>query len=100
MFFGWPYTDLHSLNLDWILNLCKDIKTILDNPQEYFNKYISENINQFLPVAMYIPETMTIRLQAGNIEPDKATHYYSTKTETITVTDGAVEKPITLLEGR
>lgn len=100
MWYGWPYTDLHSLNLDWILNLCKDIKTILDNPQEYFNKYISENINQFLPVAMYIPETMTIRLQAGKIEETEATHYYSNTTETISVTDGVVDKGITLLEGR
>lgn len=100
MWYGWPYTDLHSLNLDWILNLCRDIKTILDNPQEYFNKYISENINKFLPAAMYIPETMTIRLQAVKIEETEVTHYYSSHAETISVTDGTVDNEITLLEGR
>ena len=44
MWYGWPYTDLHSLNLDWVLNQLKIW-------QAQFNQlpdYIKEQIEQYL----------------------------------------------------
>lgn len=99
MFFDWPYTDLHSLNLDWILSLCKQIKTILDDPSAYFEKYIEENVEKFLPTAMYIEETKTIRLKAGEIEPEETDHIYNTTKETMYIKDGVVSSKI-ILKGR
>ena len=100
MWFEWPYTDIHNLNLDWILKLCKDMATILDDPSAYFNKYIEENIDKFLPVAMYVEETMTIRMNAGEIPTQVANHVYQKSTETVVIKDGVVKNGIKLLEGR
>ena len=44
MFFGWPYTDLHSLNLDWILNQLK----MWQAQWEQLPNYIKEQIEQYL----------------------------------------------------
>ena len=100
MWFEWPYTDIHTLNLDWILKLCKDIAVILNDPSKYFNKYIEENIDKFLPVAMYVEETMTIRMNAGEIPAQVANHVYNRTTETVEIKDGVINNSIKLLEGR
>lgn len=100
MWFEWPYTDIHTLNLDWILKLCKDIADILNDPSKYFNKYIEENVDKFLPVAMYVEETMTIRMNAGEIPAQVANHVYNITTETVEIKDGVVNNSIKLLEGR
>lgn len=44
MWYGWPYTDLHSLNLDWILNQLTTWKA----QWEQFPNYIKEQIEQYL----------------------------------------------------
>ena len=100
MWFEWPYTDIHTLNLDWILKLCKDIAAILNDPSKYFDKYIEENVDKFLPVAMYVEETKTIRMNAGEIPAQVANHVYNRTTETVEIKDGVVNNSIKLLEGR
>ena len=44
MWYGWPYTDLHSLNLDWILNQLKTWQT----QWKQLPAYIKEQIEQYL----------------------------------------------------
>ena len=34
----WPYTNLHELNLDWLLRLCKQLDVSLDEFKELTNK--------------------------------------------------------------
>ena len=44
MWFEWPYTDLHSLNLDWILNLIK----MWQGQWKQLPEYIKEQIEKYL----------------------------------------------------
>lgn len=57
MFFGWPYTDLHSLNLDWILTTLKDMKSKLGELPEKINEIVKEALSD-ANLAQIVGETL------------------------------------------
>lgn len=45
MWYGWPYTDLHSLNLDWILNQLKTWQAQWNQLPEYIKNQIEQALS-------------------------------------------------------
>ena len=57
----WPYTDIHELNLDWILEKVKALDSKLnDDIDKYVQEYIDEHFEDWTVNANYDPETQTI----------------------------------------
>ena len=95
IFNNYPYTNVHELNLDWVIKLVKeldfkveDLEDIVNNKiDEYVKEYISENLSRFLLGAMYIPERTCIKLQPAIVSGDND-HIYQNNTESIIVLEG------------
>lgn len=57
----WPYTDIHELNLDWILEKVKALDTKLnDDIDTYVQEYIDEHFEDWTVNANYDANTQTI----------------------------------------
>lgn len=57
----WPYTDIHELNLDWIIEKVKALDTKLnDDIDTYVQQYIDEHFEDWTVNANYDPNTQTI----------------------------------------
>lgn len=57
----WPYTDIHELNLDWILEKVKALDAKLnDDIDTYVQEYIDEHFEDWTVNANYDPNTQTI----------------------------------------
>lgn len=61
MWYGWPYTDLHSLNLDWILSELK----MWQARWEQLPDYIKEQIEQYLSDANLAEIVQTVLQEYG-----------------------------------
>lgn len=90
-----PYTDIHEMNLDWIIDVVKnlgievdELNDIVNNKIDYYVKeYIEENLSNFLLGAMYIEERTCIKLQPVIISGD-SDHVYQSNNESIVVLEG------------
>lgn len=60
---GFPYSNFHQLNLDWILNEVKRVTDWIDNTaSEDIQNIINQKFNDLMLDAMYIEETETLVL--------------------------------------
>lgn len=60
---GFPYSNFHQLNLDWILNEVKRVTDWIDNTaSEDIQNIINQKFNNLMLDAMYIEETETLVL--------------------------------------
>lgn len=51
---NWPYSDIHELNLDWILSKIKELDNKVNNDiDEYISAYIEEHLPDFTVSANY-----------------------------------------------
>ena len=95
IFENFPYTNVHELNLDWIIKTVKelglkvdDLDDIVNNKiDEYVKEYINDNLSRFLLGAMYIPESTCIKLQPAEVIGD-SDHVYQSNNESIIVMEG------------
>lgn len=77
MWFEWPYTDLHSLNLDWILNLIKQWQGTMSNLPEYVKEEIQkalEDENLYEIVAEALSENgfvLNVKIPGHDLTPAK-----------------------------
>lgn len=71
---NWTYTDLHQLNLDWIIKTLKDFKSDLTELSNKLNsdleqailEYLNEHIDEIILTATYAENTRTLKI-GGNI---------------------------------
>ena len=60
---GFPYSNFHQLNLDWILNEVKRMTDWIDNTaSEDIQNIINQKFNELMLDAAYIAETETLVL--------------------------------------
>ena len=60
---GFPYSNFHQLNLDWILNEVKRVTDWIDNTaSEDIQNIINQKFNELMLDATYIAETETLVL--------------------------------------
>lgn len=60
---GFPYSNFHQLNLDWILNEIKRMADWIDNTaSEDIQNIINQKFNELMLDATYIAETETLVL--------------------------------------
>lgn len=93
VFENFPYTNVHELNLDWILKEVKannaeveDLKQLFyDKVSEEVVRYIDEHLSQFLLGAMYDEDNTSIKLQQAIVIGD-SDHVYNN--EQIVVLEG------------
>lgn len=58
---NWPYSDLHELNLDWIISKVKELDTkVNEDLDTYINDYIQAHLSDFTVSANYDEDTETI----------------------------------------
>lgn len=70
-----PYTDLHELNLDWIIKKVKETMQKTDDLETFFyddvkksvDKYIADNLAYFLLNVMYDENTEAIIFKREDI---------------------------------
>lgn len=57
----WPYTNIHELNLDWIIEKVKELDLKVDQDiEQYVQAYIDEHFEEWTVNANYDPNTETI----------------------------------------
>lgn len=60
---GFPYSNFHQLNLDWVLNEMKRVTDWIDNTaSEDIQNIINQKFNDLMLDATYVPETETLVL--------------------------------------
>ena len=60
---GFPYSNFHQLNLDWILNEMRRVTDWIDNTaSEDIQNIINQKFNDLMLDATYIAETETLVL--------------------------------------
>lgn len=92
---NFPYTNVHELNLDWVINKVKTFQAEIDalndkyenHVKDEVNEYIDEHLSQFLLGAMYDEENTSIRLQPA-VVIGEGDHVYNSTEERITVLEG------------
>ena len=58
---NWPYSDLHELNLDWLISKVKALDTkVNEDLDTYINNYIEAHLSDFTVSANYDEDTETI----------------------------------------
>lgn len=60
MFNKYPYTDMHEMNLDWIISTVKELQEKFDTK---FEELTREALDKLFIDTMYIAETETLVLQ-------------------------------------
>ena len=93
VFENFPYTNVHELNLDWVIKRVKegnakieDLTALFyDTIKDEVNNYIQENLSQFLLGAMYDEANTCIKLQQAEVIGD-SDHIYTN--EQIVVLEG------------
>lgn len=57
----WPYTNIHELNLDWIISKVKELDTrFTDDIETFIREYIDEHFAEWTVNANYNPDDETI----------------------------------------
>lgn len=106
IFENFPYTNVHELNLDWLIKNMKQIYLDFDKLDEktkqeiqalrdlfygdiqaQVEQYVEENLSQFLLGAMYIEDRTCIKLQQAEVIGD-SDHVYNNEQESIIVLEG------------
>lgn len=60
---GYPYSNFHQLNLDWLLNQMKRVTDWIDNTaSEDIQNIINQKFNELMLDATYVAETETLVL--------------------------------------
>ena len=60
---GFPYSNFHQLNLDWLLNEMKRVTDWIDNTaSEDIQNIINQKFNDLMLDATYVAETETLVL--------------------------------------
>ena len=60
---GFPYSNFHQLNLDWVLNEMKRVTDWIDNTaSEDIQNIIDQKFNDLMLDATYVAETETLVL--------------------------------------
>ena len=60
---GFPYSNFHQLNLDWVLNEMKRVTDWIDNTaSEDIQNIINQKFNDLMLDATYVAETETLVL--------------------------------------
>ena len=60
---GFPYSNFHQLNLDWLLQQMKSVTDWIDNTaSEDIQNIITQKFNELMLDATYIEETETLVL--------------------------------------
>lgn len=94
IFEQFPYTNLHELNLDWLIAEMKKTSEDMSKIEDFvYNKideavtqYVQENLSQFILGAMYDEENTAILLRSSStIDGD---HVYLPESERIVVLEG------------
>lgn len=93
VFENFPYTNVHELNLDWVIKQVKennikieDLTNLFYNEiSEKITEYVNENLSQFLLGAMYNEANTSIKLQPVEVIGD-SDHIYNN--EQIIVMEG------------
>lgn len=66
---GFPYSNFHQLNLDWVLNEMKRVTDWIDNTAtEDIQNIINQKFNDLMLDATYIPDTETLVLSLKDRE--------------------------------
>ena len=69
---GFPYSNFHQLNLDWVLNEMKRITDWIDNTaSEDIQNIINQKFNDLMLDATYVEETETLVLALKEKEEEK-----------------------------
>lgn len=102
IFENFPYTNIHELNLDWVIKIIKDLglkvddldlkiddlEDVINNKiDDYVKEYIKDNLDNFLLGAMYIPERTCIKLQPAEVIGG-GDHVYNSGRQQILVLEG------------
>ena len=82
----YPHTNMQDMNLDWLLQICKESKEILDSVhdeiEKYFTTWINENYAKLLLNAFYVEDDEQIIFSTSMKNLDVHT-YNGTDTMTI-----------------
>lgn len=66
---GFPYSNFHQLNLDWLLNEMKRVTDWIDNTaSEDIQNIINQKFNDLMLDATYVAETETLILSLKDKE--------------------------------
>lgn len=69
---GFPYSNFHQLNLDWLLNEMKRVTDWIDNTaSEDIQNIINQKFNDLMLDATYVAETETLVLALKEKEEEK-----------------------------
>lgn len=69
---GFPYSNFHQLNLDWLLNEMKRVTDWIDNTaSEDIQNIINQKFNDLMLDATYVAETETLVLALKEKETEE-----------------------------
>lgn len=69
---GFPYSNFHQLNLDWLLNEMKRVTDWIDNTaSEDIQNIINQKFNDLMLDATYVAETETLVLALKEKEEEE-----------------------------
>lgn len=68
-----PYTNLHELNLDWVIRKLKEVIKEVENLSDDLNEeleqkileYLNEHLSEIMLMATYVEETRTLKITGG-----------------------------------
>lgn len=81
----YPYSNIHDLNLDWLIKKMKELLEHVDN----IDQYIIDNLSKIIVGAMYQEEEELIIL-AFPIQVGNAEHSYDPSNLSIVVSDDGI----------
>lgn len=70
-----PYSDLHQLNLDWILKKVKDDSDKLNNTLDNMQEYVDDAVLRAMLSAVYDKENHALAIEANITSVYDAVHY-------------------------
>ena len=80
----YPYSDLHELNLDWIIDTVSKLEKKVDlNFDEAIDKYIMERFDTLFAGISYVEETHTLKMYLGIVGDGE--HVYTPGNETMII---------------
>ena len=80
----YPYSDLHELNLDWIIDTVKNLENKVNlNFDEAIDAYIMQRFNSLFAGVSYVESTHTLKLYLGIV--GDGDHVFTPSNETMTI---------------